>query len=415
MPQPHPWLALSVTLTVQVLVTLALASASVLAPAVAPMLGVAPERIGLYAGVGYLLAMVSGLRSGHGVAVLGALRLTQWALLSCAAGAVLAGLGPVATLLPAAALIGMGYGLVNPAAAAVLNHHVPTTARGLFFSTKQTGVPIGVALAGLLMPLGLATIGWRATAVALGVACVITALAVQPSVQRLEPPRMPPPPDGSLRLLVTVWRNPGLRAMSLASFSFATMQQVFVTFLVSMLHLGLGWSLAASAGLLALSQGASALARIGFGLIADRWVEPRRVLVGLGLAMGMAFVAMGAVVLGWREAPLAVVAPVALACAATAMGWNGVFFAGLAQRVPRQDLARISGATQFFTFGGGMAGPLLFGEAVRAGAGWGWGFVVVALVPMWAGWNLARSARSSGAAALTASSETPETPAPHRP
>jgi MFS family permease len=397
MPSPvpsHPWLALSATLAVQVLVTMALVSASVLAPAVAPTLGVAPERIGLYAGVGYLLAMVSGLRSGHGVAAVGALRLTQWALLSCAAGTMLAGLGPVATLLPAAALIGVGYGLVNPAAAAVLNHHVPTTARGLFFSTKQTGVPIGVALAGLLMPLGLVTIGWRATAVALGVACVLTALAVQPSVKRLEPPRMPPPPDGSLRLLVTVWRHPGLRAMSLASLAFATTQQVFVTFLVALLNLGLGWTLAASAGLLAVSQVASAVARIAFGVVGDRWLAPWRVLVGLGLTMALSCVALGAVALGWRDAPLAVVAAVALACAATAMGWNGVFFAALAQRVPREDLPRISGATQFFTFGGGMAGPLLFGESVRAGAGWGWGFVAVALVPLLAAWNLARASRS---------------------
>jgi MFS family permease len=390
MPTLHPHLALTVTLLVQVLVTLALSSASVLAPAVAPTLGVAPERIGLYAAVGYLLAMLSGLRSGHGVAAMGALRLTQWALLSCAAGAVLAGLGPVGTLLPAAALIGVGYGLVNPAAAAVLNHHVPATARGLYFSTKQTGVPIGVALAGLLMPLGLVTIGWRATAVALGAACVVTALAVQPAVRRLEPPRLPPPDDGSWPLLLSVWRNPVLRAMSLASLSFATTQQVFVTFLVSMLNLGLGWSLAAAAGLLAASQVASALARILFGIMGDRWLAPRHVLVGLGPAMALSLVALGSVALGWRDAPWSMVAAVALACAATAMGWNGVFFAALAQRVPREDLPRISGATQFFTFGGGMAGPLLFGEAVRAGAGWGWGFVVVALVPLLAGWNLWR-------------------------
>jgi MFS family permease len=386
----QPGLALCATLAVQVLVTLALSSAAVLAPAVAPSLGVAPERIGLYAGVGYLFAMVSGLRSGHGVAALGAMRLTQWALLSCAAGTVLAGVGPVATLLPAAALIGVGYGLVNPAAAAVLNHHVPTTARGLFFSTKQTGVPIGVALAGLLMPLGLATIGWRATAVALGVACVVTALAVQPAVRRLEPPRMAPPQEGSLRLLVLVWRQPGLRAMSLASLAFATTQQVFVTFLVSMLNLGLGWSLAAAAGLLAASQVASGVARIAFGVVGDRWIKPWRVLVGLGLAMALGCIALGALALGWRDAPLGVVAAASMACAATAMGWNGVFFAALAQRVSRADLPRISGATQFFTFGGGMAGPLLFGEAVRAGAGWGWGFVAVALVPLLAGWNLWR-------------------------
>jgi len=389
----RPALALTATLTVQVLVTMALSSAAVLAPAVAPTLGVEPESIGLYAAVGYLLAMLSGLRSGHGVAAVGALRLTQWALLSCAAGAVLAGLGPVTTLLPAAALIGVGYGLVNPAAAAVLNHHVPATARGLFFSTKQTGVPIGVALAGLSMPLGLMTIGWRATAVGLGVACVVTALAVQPCVKRLEPPRMPPPPEGSLRLLVTVWRHPGLRAMSLASLSFAATQQVFVTFLVSLLNLGLGWSLAASAGLLALSQVASAVARIVFGVIGDRWLAPRRVLVGLGVAMGLGCVALGAVAQGWPAAPWGVVALVALACAATGMGWNGVFFAAQAQQVPREDLPRISGATQFFTFGGGMAGPLLFGEAVRAGAGWGWGFMAVALVPALAAWNLARSSR----------------------
>jgi MFS family permease len=386
----HPWLALAATLSVQVLVTLALASASVLAPAVAPALGVAPESIGIYAGTAYLMAMLSGLRSGQGVAAVGAMRLTQWALLACGAGAVLAGLGPVAMLLPAAALIGVGYGLVNPAAAAVLNHHVPASARGLYFSTKQTGVPVGVALAGLLMPLGLVTIGWRATAVALGAACVAMALAVQPAVRGLEPPRAPPPPDGSWQLLQRVWRTPLLRAMSLASLSYAATQQAFVTFLVSMLNLGLGWTLALSAALLSASQVVSALARIGFGVLGDRAVPPGRVLVGLGLAMSLCCVALGGVAVAWQGAPLWALAPAVLACAATAMGWNGVFFAALALRVPRADLPRVSGATQFFTFAGGMTGPLLFGEAVRAGAGYGWPYVALAAVPAAAAWHLAR-------------------------
>jgi MFS family permease len=148
--------------------------------------------------------------------------------------------------------------------------------------------------------------------------------------------------------------------------------------------------LAAAAGLLAASQVASGLARIVFGVVGDRWLAPWRVLVGLGLAMALGCIALGALALGWRDAPLSVVAAASMACAATAMGWNGVFFAALAQRVSRADLPRISGATQFFTFGGGMAGPLLFGEAVRAGWGWGWGFVAVALVPLLAGWNLWR-------------------------
>ena len=173
----RPWLALAAMLLVQVVVSLTLVAASVLAPAVAPTLGLAPERIGLYAAVAYLTAMLSGLRAGHWVARIGSLRLSQVALLACAGGALLAAaspaLGAAGALLGAAFLIGIGYGLVNPAAAAVLTHHAPTTSRGLFFSIKQTGVPIGVAMAGLLMPLGLSLLGWRATAVGLAALCAV--------------------------------------------------------------------------------------------------------------------------------------------------------------------------------------------------------------------------------------------------
>jgi MFS family permease len=390
-PPAHPYAALIATLAVQILLALSMSSAAVLAPAVAPTLGYAPERVGVFAGIGYLTAMLSGLRSGHWVAAIGAMRLSQVALLASASGVAWVAFGPPQALLAGAALIGAGYGIVNPAAAAVLTQHSPDRARGIFFSIKQTGVPLGVALAGLSLPLGLATLGWRPTVAAVGGACLFTALALQPLVARLEPPQHGRPPDGSLALLRRVWRSPVLRPMSLASFSYAATQQGFVTFLVAMLHLELGWSLAAAAGVLAASQGVSAVARIAFGAVGDRLLPPLTVLVGLGMAMSAACLAMAALGPG---TPALVVTLVAMACAATAMGWNGVFFAALSHRVDRADMARVSGATQFFTFCGGMAGPLLFGEVVRAGAGWSWGFVVVGLVPAVAGWNLARAQRA---------------------
>lgn len=374
----RPWLALAAMLLVQMLVSLTLVAASVLAPAVAPTLGLAPERIGLYAAVAYLAAMLFGLRTGQWVARIGALRLSQVALLACTAGALLAGLGPAAGLLGAALLIGVGYGLVNPAAAAVLSHHAPTTARGLFFSIKQTGVPIGVALAGLLMPLGLATLGWRATAVALALACAALALALWPLVRRLEPPPAAAPEDGALRLLWRVWQTPVLRRLSLASLAYAMTQQTFVTFLVALLNLQLGWTLAAAAGVLAASQAVSTAARIGFGALADRWRAPARLLVGLGAGMSLACLGLAALT---PAVPAPMVVAVALVCAATAMGWNGVFFAELANRVPREDMARVSGATQFFTFAGGMLGPLLFGESIRAGGSYALAYAALALVP----------------------------------
>lgn len=377
MPPPRPGLALAATLAVQTLATVSLVAASVLAPAVAPGLGIAPERIGLYAALAYLAAMLAGLRSGRWVSRIGAVALTQVALGCCTAGALLAALGPSATLLGAAVLIGTGYGLVNPASAAVLTHHVPLHARGLLFSIKQTGVPIGVALAGLLMPLGLGLVGWRATAIGVAIACLALAIALWPAVRRLEPPATPTTGDGARTLLAQVWRSPVLRPLSLASLAYALTQQTFVTFLVSLLNLHLGWALAAAAGLLALSQGVATAARIGFGALADR-IAPARLLMGLGFAMSLACVGLALID---ATTPRLAVAAAALACAATAMGWNGVFFAELARRVPRDQMARISGATQFFTFAGGMVGPLLFGEALRAGAGYPLAYGVLALVP----------------------------------
>lgn len=393
----RPRLALAAMLLVQMLVTLTMVAASVLAPAVAPTLGLAPERIGLYAAVAYLAAMVAGLRTGHWVAHIGALRLSQVALGACIAGALLAAAAPAAVagpvLLAASLLIGIGYGLVNPAAAAVLSHHAPTTARGLFFSIKQTGVPIGVALAGLLMPLGLVALGWRGTAVSLAAACALLALVLWPLTRRLEPPPAAAPTAGPLLLLWRVCQTPVLRRLSLASLAYALTQQTFVTFLVSLLNLQLGWTLAAAAGVLAASQAVSTAARIGFGAWADR-VSPGRLLVGLGAAMSASCGALAALGPG---VPAALVVAAALLCAATAMGWNGVFFAELANRVPREDMARVSGATQFFTFGGGMLGPLLFGESIRAGGSYAMAYAALALVPaaaalmMWRGLGAAVS------------------------
>lgn len=381
-------------LLVQTMAALTLSAAAVLAPAVAPLLGLAPERVGLYAAVAYLAAMLFGLRAGQWVARWGALRLSQVALAAAALGALVAGVGPAGTVLLAAVAIGVGYGLVNPAATAVLAYHVPVHARGLYFSIKQTGVPIGVALAGLSMPLGLATLGWRSTVLALAGACIALLLLLQPMVARLEPPPITAAPVGAAALLRQVWRTPALRRLSLTSLAYAMTQQCFVTFIVSLLHLELGWSLAAAAGLLALSQAVSTASRVGFGALADRWRTPAHLLALLGVAMGLACVALALPGPGTTKA---LVFAAALACSATAMGWNGVFFAQLAHSVPREQMARISGATQFFTFTGGMVGPLLFGEFVRAGGSYALAYAGLALVPATAGVLMWRQAQAGAA------------------
>src|SRR5690606_25517470 len=68
----------------------------------------------------------------------------------------------------------------------------------------------------------------------------------------------------------------------------------------------------------------------------------------------------------------------AMLCALTAMGWNGVFFAELARRCAPAELATVAGATQFFTFGGSMAGPVVYGEILRLGGSYSVAYLALA-------------------------------------
>jgi len=389
---PRPGHALLAMLAVQVLASMTLTSASVLAPVVAPSLGLAPERIGWFVGLAYLLAMLSGLRCGVWVARLGGVRVSQLALLICAAGLLLACWVPPAGLMLAALLIGVGYGLANPAAAEVLAQHAPRGAPGLFFSIKQAGVPLGVALCGLLMPLGLSLLGWRWTVALTALAALLAALVLQHSQRALQAPQAARKVVAVswLTPLRQVWAARELRLLSLVSCSFALTQQVFITYVVALLHLQGGLSLAAAAGILSASQGVSILARVGLGHAADRWMAPNRLLglLGMGMAASVVLLAWSGSAGLWGAALLA-----AMACGATAMGWNGVFYAALIHTVPRESLAALTGATQFFTFLGGMLGPFAFGQLVHAGASHASVYTALALAPALVGalvWRVAQ-------------------------
>lgn len=395
----RPWLALQAMLTVQVLASMTLSAASVLSPAVAPSLGMAPERVGLFVATSYLLAMLSGLPTGRWVARWGGIRVSQGALLCLAAGAVLACLGQGWSFILAAGLIGVGYGLANPSAAAVLARHVPRQASGLFFSMKQAGVPIGVALAGLCMPLGLAWVGWQWTAILAATVCLLAAVSLLATVSRLDRPEWRQGLTVNTRWwapLQEVWRTPALRQLGLISLIYAMAQQGFVTFLVSLLHLQGGMPLATAAGILAASQLASTAARVGFGHLADRWMAPARLLGWLGVGMSLCLVLLAAVGV---DGQVLLCTLGALACGIFAMGWNGVFFAELVNCVPRERLPNAAGATQFFTFTGGMCGPFLIGQFVGWGGSYGQGMLLLAAFPITGGVLMLRAQRRRAASA----------------
>ncbi len=143
--------ALAATLAIQVFTSLAATAPAVLAPELAREMGVAPQWIGVFVGLVYLGAMLASLVSAGFIERFGAIRVSQVCVLMCAAGIAAVGLLPAAfagLLVAIAVLIGLGYGPITPASSQILVRTTPPSQMALMFSIKQTGVPVGAALAG---------------------------------------------------------------------------------------------------------------------------------------------------------------------------------------------------------------------------------------------------------------------------
>lgn len=395
----HPILALSVTLLVQTLAAVALTTPSVLAPVVAAELGVGAQHVGWLVSLAYLTAMLTGLGAGALSQRLGPVRASQVSMLAAAGGLSLFAAGHAATLLAGAVVLGFAYGVPNPTAAEILSRHAPAQRRGLFFSIKQTGVPIGVAAAGIVVPALLGWMPWSGALLALAAATAAAALAIGTGRTRLEAGRRAAIVDdqaAALRArvlgpLVEVLAFGPTRRLAIASLVFALTQVSFLTFLVTLLTLEHGLSLTVAASLLAASQALSVAGRIGWGHAADRWLDPTRLLGGLGVAMGAAIIALG---LAPGDAPVALMLAITLVCALTAVAWNGVFFADLVRLVPADQVARATGATQFLTFTGGMSGSALVAAGVSLGGSYAAVFVALGILPALTGLMLLVAARS---------------------
>src|SRR4029078_1174310 len=90
----------------------------------------------------------------------------QAALMMAAIGLALNSLALVAATVAAVAFLGAAQGPRTPASAHILSQRVPREWFGTVFSLKQTGVPIGFALAGVVFPALLELVGWRGASLA---------------------------------------------------------------------------------------------------------------------------------------------------------------------------------------------------------------------------------------------------------
>jgi predicted MFS family arabinose efflux permease len=353
------------TMLVQTVCSMGLMALAFMAPIVAADLDLPSAVVGLQVGFIYLWSVLASPLAGVLVTRYGAARTSQLALVACAASSLAFATGNLTLILLGSALAGAAYSITNPAASHILNARAPARARNTIFALKQSGIPIGWALAGaILPPLALAA-GWRAGLIMLAGLMLLVAAALQPArwswAERVD--RASPFPrryftlgfDGSRRLA-------GLAA---AGFLFASVQIIALTYLVIALVEESGWTPVAAGGAIAVMQVFGAGGRILLAILADFLKAGLAVIAAIGMGTAATMV-LFATALGAGEPTLVVAAVAALGF--FSMGWNGLTLAEVARISPDGRVGAMTSRMMIYYYTGSVAGPWLF-LALYSGVG----------------------------------------------
>lgn len=259
-------------------------------------------------------------------------------------------------LVSALAIAGVANALVQPGASTALARGIQTGRLGLAQGTRGINGPAAALLGGLAVPLIAVPFGWRWVFVG-GAATVVLYFLVTPSPLRGDPVTGP---DGRAPLPRGLW---GLVIAAMAGNSAATfLAGFFVEWQTTS-----GLSESAAGVLFAVGSGAGSMARIGWGVLADRLGSDGRRIAAVLFAAGAA----GFVLLSLRPV-LALNVLATVVAFGAGWAWLGLLFFAVVRAVPDAP----GDATGLLGIGlalGGLIGPGGLGalaDAVGLQAAW---------------------------------------------
>jgi len=362
---------------------------AVIAPAIIADLQMDAVWIGVYFGLIALSALVVQLGCGSFIVRYGALRVSQVALVMLGAGSALAALGTPLPLILSAVIGGGGSAVSTPASSHLLSRVSSPRYLPLVFSIKQTAVPAGLLLAGLLGPPLAEWLGWRVTMLLSAAACLVLALLLQPLRERFDDDRVP---TRAFRLsdfrttLAAVLATPRLRTLSYACLAFNGLQTVMTAYFVVYLTT-IGFTPVAAGLLFSIAMTVAVPGRILWGWIGSTYVSPRLMMAGLALGMAGSSALLAFASAEWT--PL-LIGLVACALSATALSWHGLLLAETATASPEGMRGGVTGGVLSFGQVGALVLPFLYSGLLEVSGSYGVGFVVCGLPALFVGIQLLR-------------------------
>lgn len=352
--------ALGLMTVLQILGTSCVLALTALAPIVAADLDIGAHWIGYQISLIYFAGMFASAFAGAIVAALGTRRVVLLESALFGMGLVFLSMGQLWLLVLASVLVGIGYGLNNPASSEILERVVPKARRNLIFSIKQSGVPVGAVVANLLLPALVIALGgdWRFAILLYSLSLVVIFVAMF----LMLPGRTVPRERASIRSILSgligdqtyILRRADQRGLAFIGGVFSACQLMVTAFAVVTL-VEQGWTPVAAGSVGAAMHAVGAVGRISWGLAADRF-GCFRILTVIGLIIA----ALSISILWLSNFPLALQAACFIGLGFVASGWNGVMLAGIAQTAPEGRVGGNTGAALVYTFVGVIIGPSVF-------------------------------------------------------
>jgi MFS family permease len=370
------YLALGAMTVQQTFATMGRSTVPLIAPAIIADLHIDPALVGVYVAIGAIAGFMTTMGCGGLIVRYGALRMTQVGMLALAIGLSLPASGALVAFALGAFVGGLGQAISTPSSSHLLGRLSPPRVAPLVFSIKQTGVPAGLIVAGVATPALATVLDWRAALLIVGGICAVTALALQPMRARFDTDRVaghPLSPADIRANVAMVLREPALRAMCVAMFSFVGLQSLFTGFFVLYLVRGLNYDLERAGLVFSIAVAVAVPGRIGWGWLASRLIRPATLLSLLGVGMAVAATLTAFIDPAW---PTWVATVIATSFSATAVSWHGVLLAEVARLSPPGRIGSTTGAVLAFGDAGALVMPLLFSAALTLTGGYATGFLI---------------------------------------
>jgi len=273
-------------------------------------------------------------------------------------------------------LMGIGYSMTNPATSAGVLAWFPPERRGTAMGIKQVGVPLGGVIAAGNGAL-VSVVAWQSIMLATAFGIFINGIFCLYLV-RFRRPRK----KGEIKSignLKVVFRIPRVQLFTLACGLTNVGQTNFFAFLTLFLREAANASQPMAGFAIGLAQASSTVARIGWGIVSDKWYRRRRGLL-MAWICGAAVVLLGAMVFVqpgwgvWLGLGLAFLLGITIAS-----------FAPVAQAISVELVEpRLSGSAMGYNmtgvYIGGMVGPPVFGAVIDLTGTYAAGWIVTAVL-----------------------------------